>query len=159
MNRQPLFYSTARFPGRRTGTGASPRRRFLSTRSPIPPMPRVMPTRRSWLRRNWDNGNVLLFFGYTGLSVLVLDRYLQYQQKRDANNMVQSIAEDAARRKLKLQLEWRDKPALYKAKIINEYKQMGGSHAGIREDSWNELKRRRVSGRASLDDVNQALHI
>ena len=42
--------------------------------------------------------------------------------------MLQAIAEDTARRRMKLQAEWMDAPAMYRVTVVREYKSMGGSH-------------------------------
>lgn len=45
--------------------------------------------------------------------------------------MIKAITEEAEKRRTALYEEWKDKPALYRCKIIREYKNMGGSH-GLR---------------------------
>ena len=119
-------------------------------RAPQPPMPRVLPyvsttwskdaatappvsSSSSW-RSAWQSGTILLTIGWTGLALLVLDRYLQYQQfseRLDAAAMVQTMEEEIRREKFRLHQEWHDKPVLFYAVIRREYKQMGGSH-GLR---------------------------
>ena len=120
----------------------------LSTRrSPLPPMPRVLASPSTTadtnsshaavvvhsrmggrLREWWDNGNVLLILGWTGLAVFALDRLLQYQQRADARDIVESIVYDSKLQKRALLLKWKDQPALFNCIIRREYKQMGGSY-------------------------------
>ena len=78
---------------------------------------------------------MLLTIGWTGLALLALDRYLQYQQftqRTDANAMVQTMEEEIKREKFRLHQEWKDKPALFSCVIRRSYKQMSGSH-GLRD--------------------------
>ena len=134
------------------------RRRWLSStsvplaspfpRRPLPPMPRVMPsqqqaplasnvTTRSWRRLKnewWDSGRILLTLGWGGLAVLVLDRYLQRQQRtqrREAVQMVKTMEEEIARDKRQLHWRWRGAPVLFHCVIRRAYKPMSGSH-GLR---------------------------
>jgi len=140
------------------------RRRWLSSsasvplaspfpRRPLPPMPRVLPSQqqapliageastatnaRSWRRLKnewWDSGRILLTLGWGGLAVLVLDRYLQRQQRaqrREAVQMVKTMEEEIARDKRRLHETWRDAPVLFHCVIRRAYKSMSGSH-GLR---------------------------
>lgn len=103
-------------------------------------MPRVLPTsasRYAWfksLRRWWNDGSILLGLGWSGFAVVVLDRVLQEQQRREAQAVVDAVAYDAASQKRALVEQWRDQPALFACTVHREYKQMGGSHGlqGVR---------------------------
>ena len=73
----------------------------------------------------------MIGLGWTGLAILAADQYLQYEQgQMDAasHDMIQAIATEAARRRLALQAEWKDAPALYRVRVTRQYKSMGGSH-------------------------------
>lgn len=128
---------------------------IITRRPPLPPMPRVLASSSSSfstvhasaatvvadtaVRRNssrllrewWDNGNMLLILGWTGLAVFTLDRFLQYQQRIDARDMAESIVYDSKLQRKALLLKWKDQPALFNCVIRREYKQMGGSY-GLR---------------------------
>lgn len=116
-------------------------------RKPLPPPPRVLPGTKisfqntavpneelsfsSKLRLAWSNGNVLIYLGWTGISVLLVDQYLQMTQKEtdeSAEDMVRVIQQESARIKMKLYQQYKDAPALYRATVTHEYKGMGGSH-------------------------------
>ena len=73
-----------------------------------------------------EDGSVLLFIGWSGLALLILDRFLQYRSAQDAADMV-GIIQDETRQKRRVLLEkYKDAPTLFECVIRTEYK-MGGS--------------------------------
>lgn len=76
----------------------------------------------------WKDGTYLLYIGYIGLGVLGVDRYLQYSQSLDANEMILSVVEEQRRTKRKLMEDHKSSPILYTAIITQQYKGMGGSY-------------------------------
>lgn len=111
-------------------------------------MPRLLPTQHTveghavgpasssgsrW-RRAWDSGTVLLAIGWSGVALLTLDRYLQWQQRtqrREAVAMVKTVEEEIKRDRLRLHQQYKDHPALFRCVIRRAYKSMSGSH-GLR---------------------------
>jgi hypothetical protein len=88
----------------------------------------------SRLRLAWSNGNILIYLGWTGVLVLLVDRYLQMTQpqpeqpEETAKAMIRTIQEESARIKMELYRNYKDAPALYRATVTHAYKGMGGSH-------------------------------
>lgn len=105
-------------------------------RVPLPPMPRVLASsssaasQKSHLRQWWDNGNILLFLGWSGLAVMALDRYLLYQMQIeiDSNEMLETVTKESQRERETLLKTWKDAPTLFNCMVLREYKNMGGSH-------------------------------
>lgn len=111
-----------------------------SGRVPLPPMPRVMPratvhnnmTFAARVREWWDNGNILLFIGWSGVALMVLDQYLQYQMLQpDKEEMMEEIVYSAQLQRQRLYEEYKDHPALFRCRVMNADARMGGSH-GLR---------------------------
>lgn len=83
----------------------------------------------SRIRQSWNNGNMMLFLGYSGLSIWLIDRYLQYDQaytKREAEQMIKTIQEETAMKRRELFQQNYSRPTLYQCSVIEEYKNMGG---------------------------------
>lgn len=121
--------------------GAAPQQQLSppphTGRTPLPPMPRILssqlhppppPPPPGLLRKWWQSGSILLVVGWTGLAVWVLDQYLQYQQRLDAAEAVEAMADDAKRQKLALRQKWHNQPALFHCTIRRAHKNMGGSY-------------------------------
>jgi len=70
----------------------------------------------------------LIGLGWTGLALVVVDRYLQYVDRQDAGYHVAVIEREQRRARQKLLEEWRDSPALFVCTARQEYKGMGGTH-------------------------------
>ena len=108
------------------------KRAISSGRPPLAPMPRVLPPPRSAqpqgkLTRMWKSGNLLIYVGWMGLALLVLDRYLQHAERLEANEMIAAIVDETKQKRLQLYEEWGDKPLKFRCKLHEDYS-MGGSH-------------------------------
>lgn len=130
------------------------------SRQSLPPMPRILPNTNSsnqsidsnittttttsnpsWLRRSWDNGNILLSISFGILCTILIDRYLQVEQTNDNFDMKQmklSIMEDTAKKRYELFNDNINKQTLYQCKIITLYKNMGGTH-GLQNMKLNDI--------------------
>jgi adenosine/AMP kinase len=97
-----------------TGTASA-----TATATPIP---------TSRLRQWWDNGNLLIGFGWTLFGVLLLDRYLQYSEGMNVESVVGIVEEEARQKRFELLEKHRNDPTLFKCAVRKIYK-MGGSHS------------------------------
>jgi len=91
-------------------------------------------TTTSRWRRAWDSGTILLTIGWSGLALLTVDRYLQWQQRarrHEAVAMAKTMEEEIQRDRFRLHQKYKDTPALFHCVIRREYKSMSGSH-GLR---------------------------
>jgi hypothetical protein len=119
---------------------------IVSGRAPSPPMPRVFPmpearitdhSSLSWLgriREWWGSGTILLTIGWSGVALLLVDQYLQYQmqdQQLDKEEMLEELVYNAQLQRQRLQEEYKNHKCLYKCIITNADAHMGGSH-GLR---------------------------
>lgn len=99
-------------------------------------MPRILPKaapssstppRPSRLREWLQSGRLLIGLGWTGLVLVVVDRYLQYRDRQNASNMVGMIQEEQRLKRHQLLEESKDKPVLFECVVREAYK-MGGTH-------------------------------
>lgn len=95
----------------------------------MPPITRTTTERPSQtkVQNMWKSGNLLIYLGWTGIALLVIDRYLQYAEHQEAQQMMDVISDETKQKRMQLLEEWRDKPTKFKCKVHEEYK-MGGSH-------------------------------
>lgn len=91
----------------------------------------------SRLRQLWNDGSILLFLGWSGLTLLVLDRFLQYQSAQDAADMVGIIQDETRQKRRELLEKYKNAPTLFECVIRTEYK-MGGSH-GLKGAKVNDI--------------------
>lgn len=95
----------------------------------------------SFFRRSWNNGNLLLFVGYSGLAIWLIDRYLQYDQsrtKRNAQQLLLSIQEETVMKRRELYENNYKRIALYQCTVIEVYKNMGGFY-GLQNINTNDI--------------------
>jgi hypothetical protein len=108
-------------------------------RAPLPPMPRVAPSRnstasastiiqKSRLRQWWDNGNVLIGFGWTLFGVLLLDRYLQYTEGMSVEGAIGVVEQDTRQKRLEILELHKNDPTLFNCVVRKVYK-LQGSHS------------------------------
>jgi hypothetical protein len=106
------------------------------------PMPRITPQQahqqvqketatpsNSLVVRSWQNGNLLIYLGWTGLALIVVDRFLQYQLAQEAasaRQMAMQIQEETRQKRYQTWLQHQSSPTLYQARIVRQYA-MGGS--------------------------------
>jgi hypothetical protein len=83
---------------------------------------------KSRLREHWDNGNLLLGFGFSLFGVLLVDRYLQYNEGMSVEGAIGMMEEDARQKRLDILEEHRNDPTLFHCIARKVYK-MGGSHS------------------------------
>lgn len=81
----------------------------------------------SKLRQWWDDGTILLTLGFSGLLLVGVDRFLQYQNKQEVTDAVQDIRQQVEEKRREMMQQYHDSPTLFKCKVVEEYK-MGGSH-------------------------------
>jgi len=102
-----------------TGSTAS------ATTIPPPPPP---PVQTSKLRQWWDNGNILIGFGWTLCAVLALDRYLLYSESRNVDIAMAEIEQESNDKRAEIFDVHRDDPVQFQCTVRQAYR-MGGSHA------------------------------
>jgi hypothetical protein len=82
----------------------------------------------SRLRQRWDDGSILLFTGFATLGVVLLDRYLQYQDRQEASDAAAMIVEETKQKRRELLEKSRNVPHKFTCEICTEFDKMGGSH-------------------------------
>ena len=107
---------------------------------PKPPMPRVLPhvlgstntttTSHAPKERRVVNP-IMLGIGSLILGLLVVDNVLQYLDASAAQQQIAQLAKEEEETRQGLLEEWKDRPALFVAKVIIQYK-MGGT-MGLRD--------------------------
>jgi hypothetical protein len=112
-------------------------------RAPLPPMPRVAPSintttsastaNKSRLRKMWENGNLLIGFGWTLFAVLLVDRYLQYTEGMSVEGAIGMVEETARQKRLEILELHRNDPTIFQCIVRKVYK-MEGSHSLMHVD-------------------------
>jgi hypothetical protein len=132
----------------------APRRRNPSARgmaqgrAPLPPLPRLFPSQGTVttdhtsatllgrIREWWDNGNILLAIGWSGVALWLVDQYLQYQMRDqpplDKDELLQELVYNAKLQRQRLYDQYKNHKCLYKCIITNADVPLGGSH-GLRK--------------------------
>jgi hypothetical protein len=82
----------------------------------------------SFLRRHWDNGNVLIAFGWSLFVVLLIDRYLQKSEKKQIHDAIAMLHYQMQRQRDQLSEKYQAEPAIRTARVIKVY-HMSGSHS------------------------------
>jgi hypothetical protein len=96
-------------------------------------MPRVMPsTSRDAIgspviEAKNTSGSWLIRGGWALLSLLLVDRYLQYSEKLEALDMINQVREETLQKRAQLLADSKDKPILFTC-VVREQYGMGGSH-------------------------------
>jgi hypothetical protein len=106
-------------------------------------MPRVAPSmnhtasastaNKSRLRKMWENGNLLIGFGWTLFGVLLVDRYLQYTEGMSVEGAIGMVEETARQKRLEILELHRNDPTIFQCIVRKVYK-MEGSHSLMHVD-------------------------
>jgi hypothetical protein len=112
-------------------------------RVPLPPMPRVAPhinttasastANKSRLRQMWENGNLLIGFGWTLFGVLLVDRYLQYTEGMSVEGAIGMVEETARQKRFEILELHRNDPTIFHC-IVRKVYTMQGSHSLMHVD-------------------------
>jgi hypothetical protein len=79
------------------------------------------------IRDMWNSGTILMGIGGAGLTLLVVDRTLQYMDNQQARNVMAEVKDEQARKQQALFDQYMNATALFECTIKIVYK-MGGTH-------------------------------
>jgi hypothetical protein len=112
-------------------------------RTPLPPMPRVLPAAAATpikAQTFKKGGGFLITSGWILLGVLALDQGLQFLDRREAHQAVAELQRGEAETRRTFYEDWKDKPTLFETVVRFEYKV--SDDAGYRKCGMPLLGRR-----------------